>query len=101
MTCFSPVIPHFTSECLSEIKVIQEIKWPEYDKSILETTETNFVIQVNGKKRTVLKVKKDIQENDLLKLVKENKIASKYLVSKEIKKVIFVKNRLINILVNE
>ena len=101
LTCFSPVIPHFTSECLSEIKAIQEIRWPEYDKSILETTETNFVIQVNGKKRTVLKVKKDIQENDLLKLVKENKIASKYLVSKEIKKVIFVKNRLINILVNE
>ena len=40
-------------------------------------------------------------ENDLLKLVKENKNIDKYITKKEIKKIIFVQNRLMNILLNQ
>ena len=101
LTCFSPVIPHFTSQCLSELNSDVEGQWPEYDRSALELDEINFIIQINGKKRAILKTKKNISENDLLKLVKENKNIDKYLTKKEIKKIIFVQNRLINILLNE
>ena len=101
LVCFSPVIPHFSSECLSDLNANEEIKWPDYDKSILETEEVKFVIQVNGKKRAILNVKKNISENDLLKLAKDNKSVDKYLNNVEINKVIFVQNRLLNILTNE
>ena len=61
----------------------------------------NLVIQINGKKRLILRAKKDIEENNLLKIAKENKVIDKYLNKKEIKKIVFVKNRLMNILTNE
>ena len=101
LVCFSPVIPHFSSECLSHISINEEFRWPEFDKSILDTEEVKFVIQINGRKRAILKVKKDISEHEILKLAKNDKNIDKYLNNVEINKVIFVKNRLINILVNE
>ncbi len=101
LICFTPIIPHFTSECLSDLNIQDEINWPGYNKSSLELDEVNFVIQINGRKRLILKAKKHIKENDLLKLVQENKLIDKYINTKKIKKVIFVENRLMNILINE
>ena len=101
LVCFLPVIPHFSSECLSDLNTNEEIKWPDYDKSILDNEEVKFVVQINGRKRAILNVKKDISEDELLKLAKDNNIIDKYLSNAEINKVIFVQNRLINILTNE
>ena len=101
LICFSPVLPHFTNECLADLKIYEDIEWPKFDKSSLEKEEANFVIQINGKKRHILKLKKDILESDLLEIVKKDKIMEKYLNNKAIKKVIFIKNRLMNILLNE
>ena len=42
--CFSPVIPHFASECLEDFKLHKNIKWPDFDKSALEEEKINFVI---------------------------------------------------------
>ena len=101
LICFSPIVPHFTSECMSELNVKHEIHWPEYDLSLIQEDEVNIVIQINGRKREILKVKKDISENDLLKIARENKLVDKYLNNKSVKNVIFVQNRLINILTHE
>ena len=101
MICFSPVIPHFASECLEEIGETDNVLWPNFDTTLLESEDVNYVIQFNGKKRAILKAKKDIHEQDLLEIVKKDKIVNKYFGEKEIIKIIFVKNRLINILVNE
>ena len=101
LTCFSPVIPHLANECLDDLGLNDNIKWPEYDEKILEKEDVKFVIQINGKKRSILKTKKDILEKDLLKIVKEDKTVNKYLEGNKIEKVIFVKNRLMNILINE
>ena len=59
------------------------------------------MIQINGKKRAILNVNKDIDQNDLLKIVKEDKAIFKYINKKETKKIIFIKNRLLNILTND
>ena len=75
-------------------------EWPLYDKSFLEKQNISFVIQINGKKRGLLNVKKDINENELLEMIKIDKTMSKYFNVSDIKRVIFVKNRLINILLN-
>ena len=90
-----------TNECLDDLGLNNNIKWPEYDEKILEKEDVKFVIQINGKKRSILDTKKEILEKDLLKIVKEDKTVNRYLEGKKIKKVIFVKNRLMNILINE
>ena len=100
LICFLPIIPHFINECLSDLGFNKKIEWPQYDKSFLEKQNISFVIQINGKKRGLLNVKKDINENELLEMIKIDKTMNKYFDVSDIKRVIFVKNRLINILLN-
>ncbi len=101
IVCFSPLIPHLTSECLDSLNIKEDVKWPIYDKKLLQDEDVNFVIQINGKKRDLLKIKKDAKENEVLKIIEYNENLQKFLKNSKIKKIIFVKNRLINILLNE
>ena len=101
LICLAPVIPHFSNECLEDLEEKNEISWPSFDKSIFKNDDIKIVIQINGKKRSILNVKKDTQEKDVLELIKRDQISKKYLNKKDIKKVIFVKNRLMNILIND
>jgi len=101
LTIMSPIIPHFTSECLEELKLKIQQDWPNVDKKILEEVKINFVIQINGKKRGIINTEKDISEDKLLNEIKNSEILNKLLDNKKILKSFFVKNKLINILVNE
>jgi len=101
LICFSPVIPHFVSECLNDLKVDQDIFWPKFDKSQLENEKINFVVQINGKKRAILSVNNGVNEKDILSMLKNNRNTEKYLTQVKINKIIFVQNRLINILIDE
>ena len=76
-----------------------EQKWPTYDENLLIEDKIKIVIQINGKKRTLMEVMRDIEENKLLEQIKRDKLLFKYIENKEFKKVIFVKNRLINIII--
>ena len=93
----NPFIPHFSNECLSSINVSQ-ITWPTVSKEDLIEKEVNFVVQINGKKRTILKVKTDITEEEILQIIQINQEIEKFLKDQKIKKSIFVPNRLINII---
>ena len=101
LICFSPIIPHFTNECLSEIGFQNNLEWPKFKEAFFESDEINLVVQVNGKKRAILNAKKGIEEIEVLKLAKYEKNMKKYINNKNIKKTIFVKDRLINFIVNE
>ena len=94
----NPFIPHFTNECLSSIKQ-NKATWPIVAKEDLIEDEINFVVQINGKKRAVLKVKRDMSEKEILKTTKLSQDIEKFLTKQSIKKVIFVPNRLINIII--
>ena len=61
----------------------------------------NIVVQINGRKRALINVKKNMEERILLEIVKKDKNVGKYINNNQIKKVIYVQNRLINILINE
>jgi leucyl-tRNA synthetase len=93
----NPLIPHFSNECLSTINESQ-IKWPKVSKDELIEEEVSFVIQINGKKRTILKVKRDTTEEKILEEIKTNQEIQKFFKGQKIKKSIFVPNRLINII---
>ena len=73
--------------------------WPHILKEQIIEENINFVIQINGKKRAILNVKRDISEKDLLSEIQQNKQElKKFLKDQIIKKTIFVSNRLINII---
>ena len=93
----NPFIPHFSNECLNTINENQ-IKWPKISKEDLIEENINFVVQINGKKRAILKVKRDVIEKEILKIIKLNLEIEKFLKDQTIKKSIFVPNRLINII---
>ena len=98
---FSPIVPHLTSECLSDIGFKEKLNWPNVNQNYLKNENIDYVIQINGKKRTTVEAVKDLSEENILNIAKNEKLLDKYLKNKSIKKIIFVKNRLINILVNE
>ena len=93
----NPFIPHFSNECLNTINENQ-INWPKISKEDLIEEDINFVVQINGKKRAILKVKKDVVKKEILEIIKTNLEIEKFLKDQIIKKSIFVPNRLINII---
>ena len=93
----NPFIPHFSNECLNTINENQ-IKWPKVSKEDLMEENINFVVQIDGKKRAILKVKRDMAEEEVLEIIKLNPELEKFLKDQTIKKSIFIPNRLINII---
>ena len=93
-----PIIPHFASECLEDLKINHRVKWPIADKKFLVSEETNIVIQINGKKRSIINCKKGITEKILIKNIKNDVKVNKFLENKKIIRSIFVKNKLINLI---
>ena len=94
-----PVIPHFSNECMELLKEKSDLKWPDVDRQLLIEENINFVVQINGKKRGLIKANRDISEEDLIGLIKKNIEMNKYIKNKEFKKKIFVPNKLINIII--
>jgi len=93
-----PVIPHFSSECLNLINS-NNIKWPDYDKNKIQEEIINIVVQINGKKRGLIKTTPDISENDLFNIINKDEKLIKYLDKQIIKKKIFIKDKLMNIII--
>jgi len=94
----SPVVPHFTAECLIEIEHGETISWPLINKKNLEKKIVKIVVQINGKKRGLISCDKDIDEKELLSAVKSENQYKKYFEDREIIKTIYVKSRLINLI---
>ena len=98
LTVFSPILPHIIFECLESLNCEVFQAWPDIDKKLLEVENIEFVIQINGKKKAILSATKDIDEKTLMDQIKKDVKMGKIFEEKEINKVFFVKNRLINIL---
>ena len=93
-----PIIPHYASECLEDLKIDHNVKWPMVDKKFLLSDNVNIVIQINGKKRSIINCKKEITEENLIKNIKKDIKINKFLENKKIIRSIFVKNKLINLI---
>ena len=93
-----PIIPHFSSECLELMNIDHEINWPKTEGKYLIKKEFNIVIQINGRKRDIIKSTKELSEKDLIEIINQNQKTKKYLENTKIKKTIYIKNKLINLL---
>ena len=94
-----PVVPHLANECLEQIGISREKNWPEIKKEYLLIKTLNIVIQINGKKRDVLNTDKSLNEEEILILIRKSEKINKYLDNNEIKKTIYVKDKLINLII--
>ena len=95
---FSPVLPHLINECIEEMNYDGNAFWPTIEEKYLENKTIHYVIQINGKKRSIIKAEIDLKQELLYELVKKDKLLDKYFKVSSVKKIIFVKNRLMNIL---
>ena len=100
LIAISPVIPHFSSECMEMMKSSERVYWPKFDENFLMEENVKFVIQFNGKTRKIIESKKDIGEDILIEKIKEDHKLSVYLNEKNVLKKIFIPNKLINIITN-
>ena len=94
-----PIVPHLAYECLSDFNIIKDLSWPNVESKYLKDDKKNIVIQINGKKRGVLEILTNIDEKSLLAKINKSVEFKKYIDDKTLIKTIFVKNRLINLIV--
>ena len=109
ITCYSkilillsPFIPHFSSECSMELLKFKKIdfdSWPNIEEKYLVKEKINLVIQINGKKREVLLIKKDTNQDEILKIIKSNEKINNFVKEKNIVKKVFVPNKILNLIV--
>ena len=97
----NPVLPHITNEIMSKFFNLNEVNWPNVEKKFIETDKKIVVIQINGKKRNLIEIPTGSSEKSVIDKIKDMKLIDKYLKDKKIFKTIFIKDRLINIIIKE
>ena len=102
ITILAPFTPHVAEELhelAGKTSFIAESIWPEYDEKYTISDEIVIVVQINGKVRANFTFPRDVEENTVLDTVlKDNKVLS-YLEGKELVKKIFIKNKLVSLVV--
>lgn len=99
----SPFAPHMTEEIWRDFghkTLLVTEKWPKPDHKKLREEEVSVAVQINNKVRAVCRLSIDSSEEEVLEAAKSHPDVDKWLLGKEIKKVIFVKDKLINIITN-
>jgi leucyl-tRNA synthetase len=98
----APFAPHFTEEIWSNLgnkKSIHLSDWPQFNPDKLVENMAKIIIQINGKVRSTVEVVLDTDEDKVKNMALNMGEVKKWIDGKEIKKVIFVKNRLINFVI--
>lgn len=98
----NPVAPHLTEE-LWELAgfegKLNEVAWPSYDEDKLVLDEFEMPVQVNGKMRGKVLMAMDASEDDAIAAAKSDNNISSHLEGKEIRKIIYVPGKILNIVV--
>jgi len=98
----SPFAPHLAEELwagLGRKESIFKQVWPEYDKKLVKDETINLVVQVNGKLRDTILAAADISEKEAKEEAMKSEKVKKWIEGKEVVKMIFVKGKLINVVV--
>lgn len=97
-----PLAPHMAEELWSSLGHKDSIctqSWPEYDEELIKDDEITLAVQINGKLRGDMLVPVDISEDDVKSQALELENVKRWLEGKEPKKVIYVKGKLVSIVV--
>lgn len=100
VTLLSPVAPFVTSEILGNLK-IKNVAWPKWDAKKIQSKNVNIALQINGKLRDTFACAVDLGDEEVKKLAEQTEGYKKWIVEAgaQIRKVIVVKNKIVNIVV--
>tara|TARA_B100000700_G_scaffold263639_1_gene300918 strand:+ start:25842 stop:28298 length:2457 start_codon:yes stop_codon:yes gene_type:complete len=104
LICLSPITPHLTHslwEQLGNKVAIINVNWPDPNEDFLENLETEIAIQINGKLRGTITIDPDLPEDAIKEKAKEEGNVKKYIIGKQIKKIIYIEKKLINLVVTD
>ena len=96
----APIMPHYMEDVWQKLgheTSIFDEKWPTFDEAKTMAKSVEIAIQVNGQIRARINILADTSDEDMKKIALENENVTKYTSGKQIKKVICIKNRLVNI----
>ena len=93
-----PFTPHLAYECLELLNCKTINQWPRIDdKNVLNFVK--FAVQINGKTRDIIEVEKNLNEENIKKIIFKKSKANKHLDGKKIVKTIFISNKIINFII--
>ncbi|MCL2055323.1 MAG: leucine--tRNA ligase [Oscillospiraceae bacterium] len=97
----NPFAPHITSELFKKAfgKFIHQQKWVEYDMALCVDNEIEIAVQVNGKVRAKVNIPSNAEQGDVLNTAKSQLDIARLIDGKKIVKELYVKGRLVNIVV--
>ncbi|MGN0462441.1 MAG: leucine--tRNA ligase [Ruminococcus sp.] len=99
----NPFAPHITEEvwenCSLESGIVAEQSWPKFDESKCKEEQIEIVVQVNGKIKAKLMIPADAEQSEAISLAKADENVQKAVEGMNIIKEIYVKGRLVNIVV--
>jgi leucyl-tRNA synthetase len=98
----APYAPHIAEELYHELgntSTILTATYPKLEEKYLVETEKEYPVSVNGKLRTTIKISLDASQSDVEKIALGNDVIQKWIEGKQPKKIIFVKNKMINVVV--
>ena len=98
----SPLAPHMAEELwqlLGYKSLVSEQKWPRYQNKFLKEENINLIVQINGKKKLVISLKKDLTKEQTGRIVLKNSTIMKIIKNNKYKKIIVVPNRVVNIVI--
>lgn len=102
VVCINPFMPHLAEELWASLGESTELSyenWPFYEESLLESDTITIAVQVNGKRRSEINVSTNAEEDEVLEKAKSSEKAATFIEGKEIVKEIYVKGRIVNIVV--
>ena len=102
LTLLYPMTPHFCSDLWERIGnsiPLEEVRWPSFDRQAAKEEQITIVLQVNGKVRSRLLVDPAIEDDALKELAMQDEKIQKFMAGKQIKKVIVVPKKLVNVVV--
>ena len=98
----SPIVPHIAQHLWAELghqKLIMDEQWPVVSYKKLKETKKEIIVQINGKLRGRITIKVGISESDIRSIVENDRKIYKYIENYDIKKIIYIKDKLINYVV--
>lgn len=97
---FSPIMPHLAEELWQKLgnkTLVSSEKFPDFDASLIADDEVGVAVQVAGKLRAVIQMPKGTSKEEMQKWAFENENVKKFIEGKEIKKIIIVPDKLVNV----
>lgn len=96
----NPFIPHVTEEIWSRLgnkTILADTNWPDYNEKYLVASTVTYAVQVNGKLRATHEFAADAADEDIK--LEALQLVAKYTEGSEIKKVILVKGKIVNVVI--